>query len=284
MAQKQGYIGIDIGGTKMLGVLWDGNKVHTEFLLATPQDSLEHFLIMLYALIDPLLQKAQETKLKVGGIGIGIAGIVDPVRQIINHSPNLSFAAKVDFAAQIKNRYHLPLKIDNDANCFLRAETKGGAAKGLDNVYGIIIGTGIGGAWWQGGKIYQGFSFNAGEPGALIVDWKSGEELEPTYHHLGGKDIRRLAQDFYQGKPEARRALRQIGQLTGVLLADIITLINPQAIVLGGGATNVAELFLPDAKQFLKQKIRTKQTAKTKIMLSKFKKQAGAIGAALLYA
>jgi len=86
---KHYRIGIDVGGTKMSAVLFDGKNVIDDYVLATPKDSLDNFMTMVRALIDPLFEKAKESKKKIAIIGLGIPGVLDrDMKQVLN-SPNL---------------------------------------------------------------------------------------------------------------------------------------------------------------------------------------------------
>ena len=88
--QKKNYIiGVDIGGTKMSAVLFDGEKVLADYVLATPKDNREHFMIMLKALIEPLEDKAKADGAVIKGIGLGIAGMLDYKENMIVEAPNI---------------------------------------------------------------------------------------------------------------------------------------------------------------------------------------------------
>ena len=88
---KQLTIGIDIGGTKMAAVLFDGEKVLADSVLATPKDNLEHMLVMIQALVDPLFVRAKGKKKKISGIGLGVAGVIDYKEEKILESPNIKY-------------------------------------------------------------------------------------------------------------------------------------------------------------------------------------------------
>ncbi|MFA4833956.1 MAG: ROK family protein, partial [Patescibacteria group bacterium] len=174
-------IGVDIGGTNMKAVLFDGEKPVADYLLATPKDNLNHFSIMLCALIEPLFKKAKDDKVKIKGIGLGIAGLSDRGEKKIIKSPNIPILDGARITSLLKNKTELPIELDNDTNCFLRAEIKSGIGKKYKNAYGIIIGTGIGGAWWLGEEIYRGSHGASGEPGRMIIDLENDIELERAY-------------------------------------------------------------------------------------------------------
>jgi glucokinase len=281
MSVKKNYtIGIDIGGTNIKAVLFNGEKTVMDSSLGTPQDSLEHLIIMILALIEPLTQRAAEDKIKIKGVGLGVPGIVDPYSAKISDAPNLPMLNGIKLAEILEKRINLKVLMDNDTECFLRAEAMVGSAAKLKNIYGITIGTGIGGAWWINGNIYYG-AHGFSEPGRMIVDFKEQTSLEDAYHKLTQSNPRNLAIENYRGDELARRAFDEIGRFLGLACANIINLIDPEAIVFGGGVMASADLFLPSLKKTIEEKV-VKTSSKTKILKSKLGLEAGAIGAALL--
>jgi glucokinase len=283
--QKQYTIGIDVGGTKMSAVLFDGEKVIADDTLATPQDNLEHFLVMLQAVISPLLGKARELKVKIKGIGLGIAGVINYEENKMLHSPNIPIINGAKLATLLSERVSLPVLMDNDAKCFTRAEVLLGAAKGNKNVLGVIIGTGIGCGWWYNGEIYHGAHGGAGEPGRMIIDFDKVIGLEDAYHKLTQNNPVNLAVEAYRGDILAQKTYEEVGKILGLAFANIVNLIDPELIVIGGGVVESSDLFLNQAKKAMQENIESDEARKkVKIVKSKLGKQAGAIGAALLVA
>jgi len=281
MTEKKQYtIGIDIGGTNIKSVLFNGNKVVMDYSLGTPKDNLEHLIIMLLALIEPLSKKAEEDKIKIKGIGLGVPGIVDPFGAKVTDAPNLPMLNGIKLAEILEKRINLPVKMDNDTECFLRAEALVGSAVKYKNIYGITVGTGIGGAWWLNGNIYYG-AHGFSEPGRMIIDFHEQTTLEAAYHKLTQSNPLNLAMENYRGDVLAQRACDEVGRFLGFACANIINLLDPEAIVFGGGVMESADLFLPELKKTLDEKV-VKTSSKTKILKSKLGLDAGAIGAALL--
>jgi glucokinase len=275
-------IGIDIGGTSMKAILFDGEKIISDYLLATPKDNLDHFLIMLYALIEPLIKKAREDKIKIKGIGLGIAGIIDIKGEKIIKSPNIAILNGVGLAGLLEKKTGLTVKTDNDTNCFLRGEIKVGAGKKYDNVYGIIVGTGIGGAWWVNGEIYQGSHRGAGEPGRMIIDLDNDIELEKAYQKLSQNNPANLAEEAYRGDNLAEKSYEEIGHCLGIAFSNIINLIDPEIFIVGGSVIESSDLFFSKIKKTIRAFAMHPETKKTKIIKGKLGQEAGAIGAALL--
>ncbi|MDD5071234.1 MAG: ROK family protein [Patescibacteria group bacterium] len=280
--EKAYTIGIDIGGTNMKAVLFDGEKVIADYLLATPKDNLSHFIIMLYALAEPLLKKAKQDKAKVKGIGLGVAGIMDDKDKKIIDSPNITILNGIKLNNSLEKKTGLPISIDNDTNCFLRAEIKLGAGKKYKNVYGIIIGTGIGGAWWINDEIYQGSHRGAGEPGQMIIDLENNIELEKAYQKLTQNNPANLAEEAFRGDTLAKKAYEEVGHCLGIAFANIVNLIDPEVIIVGGSVAESSELFFSKIKKIMRGYIMHPEAKKIKILKGKLGQNAGAIGAALL--
>jgi len=280
---KNYLIGLDIGGTKIRGVLWNGAKCLADFELATPEDNLEHFLIMVKAVVDPLLGRAVTEQGKISGLGAGLAGTFDSADRKMLRSPNLPILDGVNLAERLENFLGLPVALGNDADCFTRAEALFGAGRGYHDVYGLVIGTGIGGGWWHGGQIYRGAHGWTNEPGALIVDADSGLNLEGNFHALLRREPDKLSREALLGNARAQDAFADFGRLLGAALANIANVIDPEIFVLGGGVMAADDLFLAQVKKEMKARIESPEAAKKiKVVKAKLGRDAGAIGAALL--
>lgn len=277
---KKAYIGIDVGGTKMTSVLFDGKNVLSDFTLATPKDDLEHFVIMLGALIDPLLEKAKADKLKVQKIGIGIPGILENNKEKVLKCPNLSILDGVNLVKTLNDKLGHEFIMDNDASCFLRAEVKLGAGKGYKNVFGVTLGTGIGGAWWVNDGVYNGSHCTANEIGHTIINHAEAMDLEGAYHKLTQNNPGQLAEEAYRGDVLAEKIFQEVGALLGMSFAGIVNLLDPELIIIGGGVAGSGDLFLSEVKKTTEKYSLAPQ--KIKIVKAKLGPMAGAIGASLL--
>ncbi|MEI6596778.1 MAG: ROK family protein [bacterium] len=280
---KQYLIGVDIGGTKMSAVLFDGEKVIADYVLATPKDNLEHFMIMLKALVEPLQDKAKAGDGMVKGIGIGIAGMLDYEENKIVEAPNLPLLNGLKLPDNLVSKLNIEqIKVDNDAHCFLRAEMKFGAGKKHKNVFGITVGTGIGGAFWYNNEIYRGAHGGATEIGWLTVDFKEGMALEEAYHKLTQNSPAVLAEEAYRGDILAEKSYEEFGHYLGISLANMVNIIDPELIIVGGGVIESSDLFLSRTKKIMRQYIKSPRAKVIKIVKGKLGANAGAIGAALL--
>lgn len=266
----------------MSGILFDGKKSLADFTLATPKDNLEHFLIMLDALIKPLEDEAKKIKAKIAGIGIGIPGVLSAAGDKILKCPNVPILDGINLAEIITTKMQLPVKIDNDANCFALAEARLGAGAKYKNVFGVIIGTGIGGGWCLNGEIYRGAHSGAAEPGRMIINFTEPAELEAAYHKLMQNNPSRVSQEAIRGDVLAEKAYEELGRFLGLAFANVANLIDPEIFVIGGGTVESSDLFLNELKKNLKQYIMSPEAKNIKVVKAKLGEQAGAIGAALL--
>ena len=282
MSQDNYKIGVDVGGTKMKAVLLHENKAIEEGELATPQDNLDHFFNMMKALLDPLLEKAGEDKKKIEGIGLSIAGMHDLHNGKIVNSPNITYLNNVGITEEIENKWGYSARLDNDANCFLRAEAKMGAGEKYNNLFGMTIGTGIGGAWWLNNKIYRGSHGSAGEVGHTIADLCNISSLEEWYQSLSDQPLSVIAEKAFKGEEESEEIFNKLGEYLGYTCANIVNLVDPEAVIIGGGVAESEELFFPYTKKTMQSYIASPLSQKTKLLKAKLK-NSSALGAALLF-
>ena len=283
MASTAYKIGVDIGGTNMKAVLFNGSKIIEESSLSTPQDNPEHFFNIFKALIAPLLERTRTEKKKIAGIGISIAGMHDFHNGRIAYPPNLTYLNGVEIIRQLEQRFGVSAKFDNDTNCFLRAEAKLGSAEKFNNVFGITVGTGIGGGWWLNRKIYRGSHGSAGEIGHIVTQFSEAKTLEKIYQELASNDLSEIAYQAYQGNEKSERIFERIGEYLGYTCANVVNILDPEAIIIGGGVAQSDELFFPVIKKTMQSHIASPLSQKTKILKAKLGNNAGAIGAALLH-
>ena len=210
-------------------------------------------------------------------------GMIDYKENKIIDCPNLSLLNGIKLPENLSSRLEVEqIKIDNDANCFLRAEIKLGAGKKHKNAFGVTIGTGVGGAWWRNNEIYQGAHGSAAEVGWLTVDFKEGIRLEEAFHKLMKNSPAALADEAYRGDILAQKSYDEFGHYLGISLANVVNLIDPEIIIAGGGVVESSELFLARAKKIMRQYIKSPEAKVVKIIKGKLGANAGAIGAALL--
>lgn len=266
----------------MSAVLLADERVIGEYILATPTNDLNKFLVMLGALLEPLFEQAKKDKVKITGIGIGIPGAIYNGRVAI--ASNVPCLAGVKIVEVLTEKFgaDYDIKVENDANCFALGEARLGAGRKLNNVYGLIVGTGIGGGWVNYGELYSGSHGAANEPGQMVIDYREMTRLEDAYHRLTQNNPRLLAEEAYHGDKLATQVFEELGRILGAGIANIVNLLDPEVIVIGGGASESNSLFFMEIKKTVKELVANQEAKEVKIVISKLGKQAGAIGAALL--
>lgn len=272
-------LGIDIGGSKIAAGLVNSKGQVKKFIkTATPKRmKTAGFIEFISEFIQPLVTPGVR-------IGIAAAGQVDFTTGKIHHSPNIQALENVNLVQRLGKKFpghHF--KIDNDAHCFVRAESVFGAGKGYKNVIGLTIGTGIGGGMMVNGLPYRGHNNTAGEFGHIIIETKGpvcGCGHKGHWEALAGGRAtdKKIAHDPRQRK----KIIQEQSHFIGVGLANIVNALDPDIIVLGGGVTNEKQLVsmsLHEAKKLLLYK----SLEKTKITKGKLGEAAGIIGASLLF-
>ncbi|PWB38928.1 MAG: hypothetical protein C3F02_01565 [Parcubacteria group bacterium] len=235
---KKTVVGIDIGGSKINLVLWDGRKIIDRW------HSRGVSLAKLKAGLD---------RFPAWRVGIGLAGILDFKTGRLLDSPNLRFLEGL----VLKKLFGRQVRFDNDVKCFLRAETKIGAARSRGRVLAVALGTGIGGGiMFQKGQLYRGWHSSEAEFGEMVID--AGKTWEKLYQAS-------------QGRPAYQKKLHAQG------LANLVNIFDPEIIVLGGRGA-----LTPDRK-LLEKLIVSPLAKKIKIVPAKLGNDAVAIGAALLW-
>lgn len=249
-------IGIDVGGTKITGILFDGKKIKKELTIVTPKNLFE-FERNLIKLADFL-----SAGVKISAVGVGMAGAVDTKSGVIRYSPNIKYVRDLNLVKFFQLNGFKTARVDNDANCFTRAELLLGQGRKLQNFLALTLGTGIGGGIVIGRRIYRGRNNFGAEFGHIVI---GDVFLEKSFQ---------LARD--------KKDFKQTGKLIGKSLVSFINIFAPDAIIIGGGfGHNESRKYLPAARSEIRKYL-FNEKAKTKILITKLK-NAGALGAALLF-
>ncbi len=249
-------IGIDIGGTKITGIVWDGKKIVEDITLPM-SCNFPKFKEVLLKLAGQL-----SAGRRIKGIGIASAGYVNPVTGRLKLTGNAKFKADFNITKFFKSKFRMPIRIDNDANAFTRAEMLVGQGNNMKNFLGFILGTGMGGGIVINRKLYRGSEHRGAELGHIAAE--QGFVVSP-----------------YQ-LPRDKHEFKQAGKVIGRTLAGLINIFAPEAIIIGGGfGHNEAAKYLPTAKAEMKKYLMS-YAANSKVLVTKIK-HAGAVGAALLF-
>ena len=294
-------LGIDLGGTKIEGIILKSDKEPIEIKrlrINTEEDKgYKQIINNIKRLVDILENKVNY---KFKKIGIGTPGTLDPETQLLKNSNSQNLNNK-SIKSDLENLLGKKVNIENDANCFALAETKFGAVKDqiphAKIVFGVIMGTGVGGGIIVDNKILYGKQGIGGEWGHTIIkdDGEmcycgkkgcvesviSGRALQKYYTSLSGKKL--PFKDIYKNIEtdlNAKKTLKRMITYFGKGLSNVVNIIDPDIIVLGGGLSNTNELY-DQGYEELKKYI-FNPTFKTKIIKPKLGDSAGVYGAALL--
>ena len=294
-------IGIDLGGTKTEAIALAADTiVAARRRISTPRDYT--------ATLDAITRLVAELESETGKhatIGVGIPGVVSQVTGLVKNA-NSTWLIGRPLRADLEGRLDRPVRIVNDANCFTLSEAIDGAGHGFETVFGVILGTGVGGGIAIRQRIHEGPNQIAGEWGHNPLPWMTDEEraaalpcycgksgcietflsgpgFELDYTRLGG--ARRSSQDIVRaaaaGDPHAVQALRRYEDRLARGLAAVINLLDPDAIVLGGGMSNLPDL--PSAVFALLPRYVFSDTVLTKVLPNAHGDSSGVRGAAWLW-
>ena len=270
--------GIDIGGTHVRVALMRANRV-VSFKKESAPRSLPALLARITAMAGTDIKH-------ISAVGAGVPGVVISRSGAILRAPNAPWLKGISFARGLRRIFGVPVRIDNDLRCFLRAETMLGAAKKCRNAVGVAVGTGIGGALLINGILYEGAHSGAGEVGhTVFCDGKEWEEVAgKKFFRKLGSGPEQISVKARSGSAAARKAFNERGRLLGLGIANIVNILDPETVVLGGGAIADSAFFLPELRKTAAKHIFNPSARRVKIVTAKLGERVGAIGAALLFA
>jgi fructokinase len=254
-------VGIDLGGTKIeaLALSPEGEELN-RVRMPTPRGdygaTLEAIVALAHACREGLPASA------IAGVGIGIPGSLSPKTGLVRNA-NSTWLNGRPLLRDLEARFEWPLAIENDANCFALSEAADGAAQGCRTVFGVILGTGAGGGIVTDEKPLIGHNAIGGEWGHNPLPWPDAEEtpgpacycgkrgcietflcgpaLERQYFALSGEaaEAKSIAERAEAGENAARAVLATYARRLAKSLATVINIVDPDAIVFGGGVSNI---------------------------------------------
>lgn len=288
-------IGIDLGGTKTEAILLDphGEELRRRRI---PTPTKEGYHAVLASIHGLLLDTIRHIPAEAGyTVGIGIPGSIDAETQLVRNA-NSNCLNGHPLQRDIETLLGRPIGIQNDANCFTLAECRKGATQGYGLVFGVIMGTGCGGALSIDGEVRQGRHRIAGEWGHFSVDPRgapcycgirgcvetkiSGSGVEAAFFAAYGKRLtmREIVQGYREGEPACSAAFHQFMEDFGRCLGGLISILDPDAVVLGGGLSNIDELYTAGVER-MRHYVFHKQI-RTPILKNALGDSAGVFGAA----
>jgi glucokinase len=305
-------IGADLGGTKLLAVAVDSGGARGEPVRRRIAGlRLEELLDV----TEEAVRAAVPPGEILGAVGFGIPSLIDRVTGVSASSNHLPLDG-VPFGALMAERLHVPVTVDNDANCAVLAEWRVGAAAGCSEVVMLTLGTGIGGGLVLGGALYRGATGAGAELGHMVVDLDgpacfgdcpgrgcleavaSGSALErdaaeairgrpdsrlageaDAAGRVAGEAVSRLAAG---GDPVAEGLVRDLGRRLGAGLAGLTMIFNPEVIVVGGGVGEAGELLLAPAREELRRRAMSPSRDVVGVVGAALGEHAGSVGAGLM--
>ncbi len=234
------YLGIDLGGTNVRGAVVKDNVLAEVKSIPVSSSGTEiEVLNEIFRLTDQLMNK------DVKGIGIGVPSVVDIENGIIYDVQNIPSWREVALKKYMEERYHVPVLINNDANCFALGEKHFGQGKDYHSFIGLTIGTGLGAGIIIHNKLYAGPNCGAGEFGMVnYLDkyfeyYASGQFFKNIYHTDGS----RIFQKALTGEGEALRIFEEFGVHLGNAIKMILYTYDPEIIILGGSIKDAYPFF-----------------------------------------
>lgn len=286
---KQAFsFGIDIGGTAIKGAVLLGKRIVKKRVIDSPKTSEKLFSVL------KDFSKDLKGDMDFSRAGIALAGTLDAERKNLLIAPNMK-ALRVD-----RLRYHLtravsaPVVLENDSNAAAWAEYVMGAGRNINNFVLFALGTGLGGGIIINGKLWTGSHGMAGELGHIIVrpdgalcscKQRGCLEAYASLHFLrrnGIHDSKEGLKRARAGKRRERRIFFEMGRWLGIGMVSIANMIDPEAIIIGGGLSGLGSYLIAPAKAELRKSPLGHAARNIQIKQAELGRFGGAIGAALL--
>lgn len=294
-------LGVDVGGTKIEAILLDGaGEELARRRMDSPQGDYAATLFSIGALVEEL----ERNFTTIPTVGIGIPGTISPITGLVKNA-NSTWLIGHPFQQDLERRLNRPVRVANDADCFTVSEATDGAAKGARSVFGVILGTGVGGGLCWEGRPIHGPNAIAGEWGHNPLPWPEDDERPGPECYCG---LRGCLETFLSGPGLSRDHFQRTGedcspevihgsaqahhsQCLETLeryehrlargLASVINVFDPEVIVLGGGLSNIDRLY--QTVPTLWQSWVFSDRVETRLLPPRFGDSSGVRGAAWLW-
>ena len=289
-------IGVDLGGTKILaGIVGRDGAIERRRETPTPQESEEALLAGLEEAVGELWDD------EIAAIGFGVPSTVDQRTGRAVASVNIPLA-DVDIPGRMRERFGVPVGIDNDANAAAIAEWQVGAGRGSRDMVMLTLGTGIGGGLILDGKPYRGAVGAAAELGHVVIE----HDGRPCQGHCSGRghlegyttgkaageaaqavfgpavDSHRLVRLANEGDPQAAEILTDIGRRLGSALGSFVNIFNPEVIVVGGGFAAAGNWLFGPAAEVMRREALPPGRDLVRVVRAELGTAAGLVGAAFV--
>jgi glucokinase len=299
-------IGFDFGATTIkTGVVQGGSILERGKIIETRQDGNTDGLIQeMIDEIHALKRNHPETK----AVGFGVPGIINPITGVVINLTNVKGWKEIPLRSIVHEKTGLTANLENDAKAMAYAEWRHGAGAQVPNVVCVTLGTAVGGALILNGKLYRGATFVAGEIGQMSIDYRGVDyvygnkgaleayvghykiaDRAREIHSAGGKEIsdeqsdpKNLSAAADRGDNLAEAVWQDIGLKIGVGLTNVIWLVNPDRIVIGGGVAQAGERLFKYIRETIKGRCERTFWEKLEVVPATLGNDAGIIGAASL--
>lgn len=312
---KKFRIGVDVGGTNIKLALVDnqGNISFSQNIPTRAEMGYEYTVNAMIEAIKTLINNSKTSSGSVEAIGFGFPGQIDYTTGIVRHATNVPGWDEIPLAKMIEKEFNIPTRIDNDVRCATLGEFHYGAGKGCQNIVCITVGTGIGGGIILNGKIIRGASNSAGEIGHMKLEmidgplcgcgdrgcfeaFASGPSIVAMAQEYikGGKSTKYremtegeitpyiVAQAALQGDAVAKRIFTVMGEYLGIGLANVVNLLNPEKIIIGGGVADAGDILFTPIRETINKRALAISAEAVQVVPAQLGNSAGLIGASLL--
>lgn len=306
-------VGVDLGGTKIYTALaGEDGRVLAEIKVPTgAEKGLQHVVGRIVESVEQVQKAAAVPPRTVRALALGAPGPLDTATGIIHYAPNLRWR-NVHIRQILEERTAIPVMLDNDANLAALGEHVFGAGRGVENMVYITVSTGIGGGLILGGKIYRGITDEAGEIGHMTIQpygplcscgnrgcleaVASGTAIAREARDLvaggagqailaaAGGDPKKIsaavvASAAAGGDVEAVSIINKAARFLGIGIANILNLLNPSLVVLGGGVMEAGELIWKEIKHEVQNRALEAAWAVARLVPAELGGRAGIMGA-----
>jgi glucokinase len=318
MAQPVRFVGLDLGGTTLTAAAVDvvsGHVMGRHRVPTLAKEGHDAVLVRMVDLIQTVIADAGLSQADVGGVGIGAPGVLDLERGVTLFLPNLPDAWRnVPLKATMEAEVGLPVYLLNDVRSFTLGEKTFGAGRDVDTMVGLAIGTGIGGGLVINGQLHLGVGGTAGEVGHQMIDpygppcgcgswgcleaFASGpaitamalkaitQGLTTSIAEIVSYDLNKvtpeiISQAAQAGDSIAKDIYERAGFYIGIGVANLIAIISPQMVVIGGGVAQAGDLLFDPIRRTVRERARVTPIEQVQIVPTQLGTDAGLIGAAV---
>lgn len=313
---KKYSIGIDVGGTNVKIAIVDlkGNIIYSNSVPTRAEMGYEYTIKNMK---ETIYSSLKETKLSIdniNGIGFGLPGQINSDEGLVRLLPNIPGWKNIPLGKIMEDEFKVKVKLDNDVRVATLGEFNFGAGQGCKNLICLTVGTGVGSGIIVNGQLVRGASMSAGEIGHMILQEHNGPicgcgATGCLEAFASGPSIVKMAKDYLeggkstvyqelassgpitpylvyeaalQGDAVAKRIFTMTGEWIGLALVNVVNLLNPEKIIVGGGVGQSGNLLLDPVRKVIKERALQVSAEAVEIVTAELGESAGVVGASLL--